>query len=405
MTAAAFILAINLCVAGIFAIAFGVVAASARSAPGARWLAAAYGLGMVNPVLEFILPMQSDPRLVGIGIFALFLFALSFCVIGLARHYRIAPPWHLLGPVVGASLVTIVLIIDMPRNSLPRAVLYQLPYLLVQLIGVFVILTSARRQALDITLLVLLTLSGLHFIAKPLLAAAIGSGATPQAYLGSTYAAISQATGAVLLIANGLLMLLIIVRDSMAEMTARSETDTLSGLLNRRGFEDRADKLLATTQRAGIPGAMLVADLDHFKSINDTFGHEAGDRVIAAFAEVLETFADPRSVMGRLGGEEFAVFMPATNLATARLYAEGVRSGFSSMAISGLPQGLAVSASFGVAPLEPSDSLSDLLRRSDAALYEAKKSGRDRVCVSGSDATAPHAGTRAHERRKGSRQL
>lgn len=403
MSAAAFILAINLCVAGIFATAFGVVAAYARSVVGARWLAAAYGLGVVNPVLEFALPYQSDPRLVGIGIFAAFLFALSLCVVGLARHYRMEPPWRLLGGVVVASLIIIVMIIGMPRTSAVRAVLYQLPYFAVQMVGVLVILRAPRRQALDVALLVLFALSGLQFLAKPLLAAVLGSGVSPQAYIGSTYAAISQTVGAVLLIANGLLMLLIIVRDAMAEMTARSETDTLSGLLNRRGFEDRADRLLASAQRAGVPTAMLVADLDHFKTINDTHGHEAGDRVIAAFAQVLGAIADPRSVLGRLGGEEFAVLIPATNLATARLYAEGVRSGFSGLAIAGLPPGRPISASFGVAPFQPGDSLSDLLRRADAALYEAKKGGRDRVCVTEAEPAAPQAATPVSDRRQGSR--
>lgn len=381
MSAAAFVLAINLFIAGIFATAFGVVAAYARSAVGARWLALAYGLGVANGVLEFILPFQADPRLVGIGIFADFLFALSLCVVGLARHYGQTPPWRILTVLVAASLLTIVLIIDMPRSSMVRAVAYQVPYFAVQMVGVAVILRARHRQALDMALLVLFAVSALHFLGKPLIAAAIGSGDSPQAYINSTYAAISQSTGAVLLIANGLLMLLIIVRDAMAEMTARSETDKLSGLLNRRGFEERADRALATTLRAGVPGAMVVADLDHFKAINDNFGHAAGDGVIAAFAETLATAGEERAVMGRLGGEEFAVFLPGANLAAARLYAEGVRSGFAGLSFASLGPGRRVSASFGVAQLRPEDSLSDLLRRADAALYEAKKGGRDRVCV------------------------
>ena len=97
------------------------------------------------------------------------------------------------------------------------------------------ILRYRHRKALDVALLVLFAASGLQFLSKPALAAWLGSGASARDYIGSTYAAISQSVGAMLLIANGLLMLLIIVRDAMAEITARSETDTLSGLLNRRG--------------------------------------------------------------------------------------------------------------------------------------------------------------------------
>lgn len=388
VSAATFVLAINLFISGIFATAFGVVAAYARSAVGARWLALAYGLGMTVPMLEFILPGQTDARPVQVAIFAMFLIAVSLCVVGLARHYRLTPPWRLLWAVMSASLIVNILIIDMPRDSLTRAMLYQAPYFIVQMIGAATILRYRHRQALDVALLVLFAASALQFISKPLLAAALGSGATAQDYIGSTYAAISQSLGAMLLIANGLLMLLIIVRDAMAEMTARSETDKLSGLLNRRGFEDRADRLLATAIRAGVPGAMVVADLDHFKAINDSYGHDAGDRVIRAFAEVLATTADARAVVGRLGGEEFAVFIAGANLATARLYAEGVRSGFAGLSIANLGPNRRVSASFGVAQLRAGDSLSDLLRRTDAALYEAKKSGRDRVCVAGLESTS-----------------
>ncbi|MEQ8598981.1 MAG: GGDEF domain-containing protein [Devosia sp.] len=379
MSAAAFVLAINLFIAGIFATAFGVVAAYQRSALGARWLAFAYGLGVLNVVLEFVLPFQDDHRFVSFGIFAAFLFALAGCVVGLAHHYRIRPPWTLLAIAVIASLLVNLAILEMPRASFLRNLLYQAPYALVQSIGVGVILANKRKGALDLALLVIYFVSALHFLAKPVLAMAIGSGAAPQAYISSTYAAVSQTLGAVLLIANGLMMLLIIVRDVMADMTARSETDTLSGLLNRRGFEDRGESALTLAARSGVPAVMIVADLDHFKQVNDTYGHATGDNVIAAFAQVLEECAAPHAVLGRLGGEEFGAFLPGANLTTGKLYAETVRHAFRSLPadVTGLRD--SASASFGVAQLMPFDHLADLLRRADAALYEAKKEGRD--CV------------------------
>lgn len=405
MSAAAFVLAINLFIAFIFATSFGVVAAYARSALGARWLAMAYGVGLLNPALEFVLPSQAEPRPVQVAIFAAVLLALALCVIGLARHYRINPPWRTLAAVLVASLVVNILILDMPRASLLRNVLYQAPYALVQAVGVATILRYRHRKSLDLALLLLFAASSFYFLLKPFLATMLGSGATPQAYMGSTYAAISQSAGAMLLMANGLVMLLIIVRDAMAEMSARSETDKLSGLLNRRGFEERAGKLLTTTLRAGVPGTMVVADLDHFKIINDTYGHAAGDQVIMAFATVLSATASERAVVGRLGGEEFGVFIPGANLSAARLYAEGVRAGFSGLSIASLGPDLRVSASFGVAQLQEGDSLSDLLRRSDAALYEAKKGGRDRVCVASPDVlTLREAEPAVSQRRRGSRR-
>jgi len=381
MSAAAFVLVINLFVAGIFATAFAVVAAYQRSALGARWLAGAYGLGVVNVVLEFILPFQADHRLVSFAIFAVFLLALAACVVGLAHHYRIAPPWLLLALAVAVSLLLNLSILDMPRASFVRNLLYQAPYAVIQAIGVGVVLANRRKRALDLALVGIYVASALHFLAKPVLAMLIGSGAAPQAYITSTYAAVSQTLGAVLLIANGLMMLLIIVRDVMADMTVRSETDTLSNLLNRRGFEDRGEKALVLARRSGVPAVMIVADLDHFKSINDSFGHAAGDRVIAAFGTVLKNCSSSHAVLARMGGEEFAVFLPGANLATGKLYAETVRHAFRNLPqhMTGLTQ--PATASLGVAQLLPEDQLSDLMRRADAALYQAKTDGRDCVRV------------------------
>ena len=384
MSAAVFVLAINFCIAGIFATAFAVVAVTARDGVSARWMAAAYALGMLDSVLEFILPLQGDARLVGIGIFCSFLGAQALNVVGLSRHYAVTPPWRLLGLLVGASLVTIVLIIGLERGNFVRAMLYQAPYALMQALSVSVILRAPRRGALDLLLLLLSALAGLQFLGKPLLAAAIGSGASPQAYLSTTYAAISQTVGAVLLIANGLMVLLIVVRRAMAEMTARSETDVLSGLLNRRGFEDRAERLLATAQRAGVPVTLVVADLDNFKIINDTFGHDMGDRVIVSFAAILRSLADPRLVLGRLGGEEFAALLPGGNLAAGRLFAESARSSFVNDPIGSEAPGHVISASFGVAQYRADEPLADLMRRADRALYQAKSDGRNRVSTADS---------------------
>lgn len=389
MSAAAFVLAINLFVAGIFATAFGVVAAYQRSAVGARWLAFSYGFGAFHMVLEFILPYQQDHRLVSFAIFAVFLLALAGGVIGLAHHYRLPPPYRLLLVLVTASLFLNMSILDWPRASLERNVLYQLPYALVQAVGIHVVLSHRRKRALDVALLVVFVASMLQFLVKPFMAIAIGSGPVPQFYLASNYAAYSQTLGAVLLITNGLLLLLVIVRDVMAEMTAQSETDTLSGLLNRRGFEDHGDKAMSLAARSGVPTVMIVADLDHFKQINDKYGHATGDQVIASFAAVMRECAAPYTVLGRLGGEEFAVLMPGANLATGKLYAETVRSAF-----RGLPDSLTgldapATASFGVAQLMPFDHLSDLLRRADAALYQAKTDGRDCVRMAMSDPARP----------------
>ena len=386
MSAAAFVLAINLFVAGMFATAFGVLAAYQRSAVGARWIALGYALGVVTSILEFMLPFQVDARPVSFGLVACFLLALAFILVGISRHYGANLPKRLVIGMVAVSLVSGLIIIDMPRDSLLRGILYQAPYGLIMMVGLAMMLTLKQRRPLDIVLMVILAVISIQFFTKPFLAQMIGSGGAPQGYLGSTYAAISQTVGAILHISIGIVVLLIMVRDVMAEITANSETDKLSGLHNRRGFENRCERALALSRRSGVPAAMIVADLDHFKQVNDSHGHAMGDMVITAFARTLREGASEQAVLGRTGGEEFAVFLPGTNLASSRLYAEMVRAAFpanAELALNGGP----LSASFGVAMLEAGDTLSDLLRRADLALYAAKTQGRDRVVVA--DAPPP----------------
>ena len=111
-------------------------------------------------------------------------------------------------------------------------------------------------------------------------------------------------------------------------------------------------------------------------------GHASGDRVIAAFSGFLRNAAADHHAAGRIGGEEFAVILPGTNLLAARLFAEGTRSAFASLRVDGLPDDRRFTASFGVAELASGESIADLLIRADSALYEAKNAGRDCVRVS-----------------------
>lgn len=378
---AAFILGINMVIAGIFAIAFGVVAATQRRARGALWIASGYAMGIVDVALEFLLPLQSDPTLVGIGIFLAYLLALTLCVIGVARHYDVPPPFRTLAVIWLLTLFALPFIFTMPGTSMLRRVLYQLPYVAAQLLVGLVVLRARRRLALDLLLVGLTVLSALLYAIKPLIASTVGAASAPQSYMASTYAAISQSMGAVTLVALALVLLLVMMRDATAEMLIRSETDSLSGLLNRRGFDRHAERRIARALRTGTPAVLIAADLDHFKDVNDSFGHAAGDGVIAHFADVLRETMSESAVVSRLGGEEFAVLITGADLAEGRRQAEAARTGFRAASFEELGIEAAVSASFGVAQAMPGDTLFDLARRADTALYRAKAGGRNQVCV------------------------
>ncbi len=388
MSGAGVILAVNLSVAVLFATAFILVAVSNRTDRVAPWFALAYGFGILYLLFEFVLPLQADPRLIYVCGFAAFLGAVTAVTVGIARRYGRPVPWWLLAGLCTAFVLLNHFAYALGRPSLLRMLAYQAPYAFLQAAGAAIILRSGRRQAMDLALAALFALSAAHFLAKPLLALlAGGPGATPQAYIGTDYALYSQSFGAVLQVGSGLLMLMLLVRDMLVEITMRSETDALSGLYNRRGFDARAEAAVAGSRRTGLPAALVTADLDHFKRINDSFGHEAGDRVIEAFAAVLRAVEPERAVLSRWGGEEFVALLPGTNLAGARLFAESVRAAFAALPVAGVPEGTRFTASFGVAQRRPDEQLSDLRRRADAALYDAKQAGRNRVCLSGQSAT------------------
>jgi diguanylate cyclase (GGDEF)-like protein len=209
-------------------------------------------------------------------------------------------------------------------------------------------------------------------------AVAAGSGASAQDYVSSPFALISQALGAMLIVGAGLAMLGVMVKDIIDDVQARSEIDLLSGLYNRRGFMDRVMPLLHA-RATQTPGTLILADLDRFKLVNDTYGHLAGDEVIRRFARVLMDVMPNRAVAGRLGGEEFAVFLPCTDLSEARVVAHGMRAAIMSQQIASLPEAARVTASFGVTTAGSGEALDPVMQRADKALYSAKANGRNRV--------------------------
>lgn len=162
-------------------------------------------------------------------------------------------------------------------------------------------------------------------------------------------------------------------------------TDPLTGLPNRRALFEVAEAVAAHSQEfKGAPICVMLFDLDHFKKINDTYGHRLGDRVLQLFSKTLIDELDSGSTVGRLGGEEFAAILPGTKLSTAATKAEGVRAAFARAAsfIDGLPVGGTVSV--GVAAHDDiSCDIGALFHRADGALYAAKQAGRNRVEVIG----------------------
>lgn len=160
-------------------------------------------------------------------------------------------------------------------------------------------------------------------------------------------------------------------------------TDYMTGLYNRRGFLEVAQKLIAAQRRKGESVTVLMFDLDHFKSINDRFGHDVGDEALRTFAATASSSMRGDDIIGRLGGEEFAAILPG-NGDTAFMVAERVRLAFEAagVTISGHDMNATVSIGAAESPAETAN-ITALLTRADQALYQAKAAGRNRVVVEG----------------------
>jgi diguanylate cyclase (GGDEF)-like protein len=161
-------------------------------------------------------------------------------------------------------------------------------------------------------------------------------------------------------------------------LAAEARFDQLTGVLNRRGFDERAPAELERIKREGSWLAVVSFDIDGFKRVNDEWGHEVGDRVLANLGAVLRAETRAVDVVARVGGEEFIALLPGANVPHALGYAERVRARFVMVEVPDLPR---ATVSAGVAAAVAPDTLEELIHTADTALYKAKRGGRDRAVV------------------------
>lgn len=163
------------------------------------------------------------------------------------------------------------------------------------------------------------------------------------------------------------------------ELKRHASTDFLTGIFNRRRFQENLEDELARTQRTGVPSTLLILDLDHFKSINDDFGHPGGDEAIRKFAEITGGLLRRIDVFARLGGEEFGILLRDTPLEGALLTAERIRKTISAQPVAWEGQEISLTVSIGVTQLLEHDDVPSAQARADEALYRAKNAGRNRT--------------------------
>jgi diguanylate cyclase (GGDEF)-like protein len=191
----------------------------------------------------------------------------------------------------------------------------------------------------------------------------------------------SYLAGYLLLIVNGFGFLLLCKEKDDRKMERLATIDSLTGLVNRRAFFDQTERVRALTARLRQPISLMMIDIDHFKRLNDRFGHATGDEALRIFAATVQTVLREHDVLGRLGGEEFGLVMPGTDLAGALHAAERMRTAVESAALPTSGNAYTMTVSIGVVVIDPEEPINAALARADHALYAAKSAGRNRIEV------------------------
>ncbi|HEX7876291.1 MAG TPA: GGDEF domain-containing protein [Sphingobium sp.] len=307
------------------------------------------------------------------------LFATGFLMFSQALLERWRPSWLLLPRIGiwGLSVLTCTLAVHFDKLILELVICNFTSFLL---IGLPLIAARAHlRNVSDRTLFCAAALVALDSLVS---GGAVGftlSNMSSSDLAASDYATLMQALAFVF----GLFLALAALAAHMVDLLARYQreamVDPLSGLLNRRGFDEAIAHL---GPDHGRDGSLIVCDIDHFKAVNDEFGHAMGDQVIVVLAEIFGKVAPAHALTARFGGEEFMLFLPDTNAAHAAGIADQVREGFTQAVASRLGLARPLTASFGLSTIQRGDgSILDAIARADSALYDAKARGRNRICV------------------------
>lgn len=199
----------------------------------------------------------------------------------------------------------------------------------------------------------------------------------------------SQISLVVIMVAEFLLaalLLYLIIRIVRRKIEPHALLDPLTGAYNRTVFHQELQDEIERSQRYAIPLSLLSFDIDHFKKVNDTFGHSTGDRVLQELVKHVHSLLRSSDILARTGGEEFSIIAPHTDAESARRLAEKLRAGVEQYPMD-LPD--PVTCSFGIALFQKGESWQEFYSRADEMLYRAKEEGRNRVCSAGNSCSAP----------------
>ncbi|MEP2990756.1 MAG: GGDEF domain-containing protein [Parasphingorhabdus sp.] len=308
-------------------------------------------------------------------------YALSSTVMLAAVCERAGQRLHLgsFAVVYLITALTMGLTVSLSDDVAPRLVIVNMGYGIMFAMGVTTLLTARRREAIDMAIIAVMAFQAADFFIRPTMTLLFEQSIPAAVYRDSIYYSLIGLVLGVKGVSMAMVLLGATIAEWLTALRESSERDALSGLRNRGSFEEMIRKLLPRAHTEGRSLSLVVADIDHFKKVNDIWGHQAGDQAIASIGKLIAKTVRDCDTAGRIGGEEFCIAVwNCPNDPAARL-AERIRQAFANLKHSGLSDDIRLTASFGVATAYDGETYEQLFARADAALYKAKSSGRNRV--------------------------
>jgi diguanylate cyclase (GGDEF)-like protein len=361
----------------LFSALFGGIYIYQRHLVYARWLAVAYASGMMATIFDIISPHSEIAKLDVSDISHVFFWSLGiFVLLGMADRYKQAVPHRLIRAMMAAGIAAQLVfgyfwyhypLQETASNVLAASFMFMAAHMV----------QRGGAKPMDAKIAWLIRAVAISFLVRisvvfaPLI---LGSGN----YLAivDLHNALQLIMSAVASVAAALAFMVLSAQDIVDIYRTQSKTDALTGLLNRRGWEERIDALIASDSLVGR--ILLICDLDHFKKINDQFGHHMGDMVLQRVGACFHQIKMPNSEVARIGGEEFAILLPQECADAVDTVAELVRQAVGGIAYPEL-DGQIVTASLGCAMIQADGGYRGAYLRADTALYAAKREGRNRV--------------------------
>ncbi len=345
------------------------------------WWFIALLTALLSAAIDLSLTYFDGARIPRFLMFATHLAAMMFFARGIAAHYHKAFRWTPILIVYAAFLLLNIAIIDLPRQSLIRQVVYQAPYGLMVLLGAFIIFRS-MRGALENLFFVSTLAFAAQYPLRPLISVLSGGiGASPASYLGTTYGLITQSVFAVTGISTATLMLVLVMRAIIIDLRQKGLHDPESGLLNRTGFEEEVSRISGQGSNGANHAAFALFAVDGLESLIEREGEGVVETTARAIGKLVRRHISRNEIPGRLGRNLFAVQFPKADTRVAAAWCEELR-GILALDLPHVARGhRGITASFGVTRRRTGETFADLLKRAEEAVYHARQLGGDNVCV------------------------